>query len=75
MTASLNTTVLNLGRQYPEWQPWLTVIEEVLREATDPKWEAMVSAPPAGPSKAKFHFWQASRCLWILLLSVVGRNG
>ena len=46
MTASLNTTVLNLGRQYPEWQPWLTVIEEVLREAADSKWETMVSAPP-----------------------------
>jgi len=46
VTASLDTTVLNLGRQYPEWQPWLTVIEEVLREATDSKWEAVVGAPP-----------------------------
>ena len=46
MTISLNTSVLDLGRQYPEWQPWLTVIEEVLREATDSKWEAVVGAPP-----------------------------
>ena len=46
MTASLNTSVLNLERQYPEWQPWLTVIAEVLREATDSKWEAVVGAPP-----------------------------
>ena len=46
MTISSNTAVLNLGRQYPEWQPWLTIIEEVLREATDSKWEAMVGAPP-----------------------------
>jgi FdhE protein len=46
MTTSLNTAVLDLGRQYPEWQPWLTVIEEVLREATDAKWEAVVGEPP-----------------------------
>ena len=46
MTTSVNTAVLDLGRQYPEWQPWLTVIEEVLREATDAKWEAVVGEPP-----------------------------
>jgi FdhE protein len=46
MTASLNAAVLDLGRQYPDWQPWLTVIEEVLREATDAKWEALVAEPP-----------------------------
>ena len=46
MTTSSSTAVLDLGRQYPEWQPWLTVIEEVLREATDAKWEALVAEPP-----------------------------
>jgi FdhE protein len=46
MTPSLNTAVLDLGRQYPEWQPWLTVIEEVLREAKDSQWEASVAQPP-----------------------------
>lgn len=46
MTTSLNTAVLDLGRQYPDWQPWLTVIEEVLREATDSKWETLVAEPP-----------------------------
>jgi len=46
VTTSVNTAVLDLGRQYPEWQPWLTVIEEVLREATDAKWEALVAEPP-----------------------------
>ena len=49
MTTSLNTAVLDLGRQYPEWQPWLTVIEEVLREATDSKWEAFVPGPSESP--------------------------
>ena len=47
MTTSSNTAVLDLGRQYPEWQPWLTVIEEVLREAADSQWEASVAKPPA----------------------------
>jgi FdhE protein len=45
MTASLDSAV-DLGRQYPEWLPWLTVIEQVLREAADPKWEAFVPEPP-----------------------------
>ena len=34
--------VQDLGRAYPEWQPWLSIVEEVLREATDSKWEAFV---------------------------------
>ena len=49
MTISLDTTVLDLGRQYPEWQPWLTVIEEVLREAADSKWDALVPERPGSP--------------------------
>ena len=49
MTTSLNTAVLDLGRQYPEWQPWLTVIDEVLGEATDSKWEAFVPGLPESP--------------------------
>jgi FdhE protein len=47
MTVSLNKRVLDLRREYPEWKPWLTVIEEVLREATDPKWEEFVPGLPA----------------------------
>ena len=38
---------MDLGREYPEWKPWLAVIEEVLREATDPTWEAFVPELPA----------------------------
>jgi FdhE protein len=49
MTASLKSAVLDLGRQYPEWQPWLTVIDEVLREAADSKWEAFVPGLPQSP--------------------------
>jgi FdhE protein len=40
-----NDRLGDLGREFPEWQPWLTVIEQVLREATDTKWEAFVPAP------------------------------
>jgi FdhE protein len=46
MTRSLDRGASDLGREYPEWLPWLTVIEQVLREATDIKWEAFVPEPP-----------------------------
>lgn len=46
MTVSLDRGAADLGRQYPEWLPWLTVIEQVLREATDTKWEAFVPELP-----------------------------
>jgi FdhE protein len=52
MTFSLDRRILDLGRVYPEWKPWLTIIEEVLREATDSKWEAFVPRLPA-PYKSK----------------------
>jgi FdhE protein len=37
----------DLGREFPEWRPWLTLIEEVLRETRDAKWEACVPEPLA----------------------------
>jgi FdhE protein len=37
----------DLGREFPEWRPWLTLVEEVLRETRDSKWEAFVPEPPA----------------------------
>jgi FdhE protein len=42
MTASINSHLQELGRQRPEWQPWLAVIQEVLSETTDAKWDAAV---------------------------------
>ena len=36
----------DLGREFPEWRPWLTLVEEVLRETRDARWEACVPAPP-----------------------------
>jgi FdhE protein len=37
----------DLDREFPEWRPWLTLVEEVLRETRDPRWEAFVPEPPA----------------------------
>ena len=41
----------DLGREFPEWRPWLTLVEEVLRETRDPKWEACVPEPPASQAR------------------------
>ncbi len=42
MTASIDTEVQDLGRQRPEWQPWLSVVQQVLRETADAKWDAVI---------------------------------
>jgi FdhE protein len=33
-----------LRRQHPEWEPWLAVVDEILRETDAPVWEASVPA-------------------------------
>ena len=47
MTVSPDRNTAELERRFPEWSPWLAVIDEVLREAADNKWEALVPKPPA----------------------------
>jgi FdhE protein len=42
---AMHRSVAELKRQHPEWGPWLAVIQEVLNEIADPKWDTMV--PPA----------------------------
>lgn len=42
MITPSNDRLRDLGREFPEWRPWLAIVEEVLREATDSKWEAFV---------------------------------
>ena len=44
MTASIDSDLQGLGRQRPEWEPWLAVIEEVLSETADAKWDGFVPA-------------------------------
>ena len=41
MTA-IDTGLQDLKRQHPEWEPWLAVIQEILSEAANPKWDAVV---------------------------------
>ncbi|HWP60324.1 MAG TPA: formate dehydrogenase accessory protein FdhE [Candidatus Acidoferrales bacterium] len=47
MTASTDTTLQGLQLRHPEWQPWLAVLEEVLRETASEQWEKAV------PSRAQ----------------------
>jgi FdhE protein len=49
MTASIDTDLQALHRQRPEWQPWLAVVQEVLGEAADAAWDAVV------PERAAAH--------------------
>jgi FdhE protein len=44
MTGSLSAGLKDLGRQHPEWEPWLAVMEAVLSEAANAKWDALVPA-------------------------------
>jgi FdhE protein len=41
-----------LAREYPDWQPWLLVVEAVMREATDRSWEAWVPAAESPAANA-----------------------
>jgi FdhE protein len=43
MTAP-NAALNGLRRERPEWEPWLVVVDEILREAGSPAWEAAVPA-------------------------------
>jgi FdhE protein len=44
MTASIDSDLQDLGRQRPEWGPWLAVIQEVLRETANAQWDGFVPA-------------------------------
>lgn len=48
MTAS-ESSLQDLQRRHPEWEPWLTVVQEVLRESADSKWAAVVPPIAATP--------------------------
>ena len=48
MTSS-ESTLQDLKRRHPEWEPWLTVVQEVLRESADSKWAAFVPSVAATP--------------------------
>jgi FdhE protein len=37
-----DTALNGLRRERPEWEPWLVVVDEILREAGNPAWDAAV---------------------------------
>jgi FdhE protein len=39
-----DTALDGLKRRRPEWEPWLAVVEEILRETATPTWDAAVPA-------------------------------
>lgn len=41
----------DLKSQHPEWAPWLAVVQAVLAEAVDPKWEAVIPSSAQAQSK------------------------
>jgi len=41
---SIESDLQELGRQRPEWEPWLAVIQEVLRETANAQWDSFVPA-------------------------------
>src|SRR5437867_2668983 len=38
----VDTGLQDLKRRYPEWEPWLAVVQEILSEAANPQWNAVV---------------------------------
>jgi FdhE protein len=39
-----DTALNGLRRERPEWEPWLVVVDEIVREAASPVWDAAVPA-------------------------------
>jgi FdhE protein len=42
MTPSIDNDLQDLSRQRPEWEPWLAVVREVLRETANTEWDAII---------------------------------
>ena len=42
MTVPVERSLEELGRQRPEWQPWLAVVRAVVEEAADERWDGFV---------------------------------
>ena len=39
---AIDSGLEDLKRQHPEWEPWLAVVQVILNEIGDPKWDAAV---------------------------------
>ena len=56
-----------LAREYPDWQPWLLVIEAVMCEATDSSWESYV------PSRAESRATDAPLLVGVTITADIGK--
>ena len=56
-----------LRRERPEWEPWLAVVDEILREAGSPAWEAAVPVAPRR-NRPRFRSSRELRSSWTLHL-------
>ncbi len=73
----------DLKRRRPEWQPWLLVVQESLRETGTPAWDAAVPAEVRGESRAAPLLAGATlalpvrsvRRLWQRLIQTASRSG
>lgn len=50
MTA-IDAGLQDLQRRHPEWEPWLAVVQAILSETADPRWNAVV--PPCAQTRSK----------------------
>lgn len=48
-----DTALNGLKRQRPEWEPWLVVVEEVLRETGSSAWDAAVPSAGVEPQRGR----------------------
>src|SRR5262245_6145455 len=46
MISAADSRLTHLQHEFPEWQPWLAVIETVVRESKDSRWQAYVPVRP-----------------------------
>ncbi|HTM07967.1 MAG TPA: formate dehydrogenase accessory protein FdhE [Verrucomicrobiae bacterium] len=60
MTLAIERSLDELGRQRPEWQPWLTVVRAVVEEAADERWDRLVP-DRAAPSDTKVPLLSGNR--------------
>ena len=47
----VDTGLQELTSRHPEWEPWLAVVQTILNETADPKWDAVV--PPCTQTRSK----------------------
>jgi len=82
MTA-IDIGLRDIKSRRPEWAPWLAVVQEILREAADPNWDALVPDRAAMQqskvpllAEAKLDLAKSSVTTWLAqLIRIASRSG